>query len=77
MSAIYILSYLSDGNFKIATGMTMDYETITSISCNFYIHDGIAEGGPFVYDLTVENDNEAPAFSNAMYHVTTSEASVV
>lgn len=65
----------ANGNFMIATGKSLDYETHPSISCDFYIHDGIDEGGPFVYDLTVENANEAPSFSNSMYHVSTSEGS--
>lgn len=63
----------ASGNFKIATGMSMDYESITFYNCSFYVSDGIHEGGPFLYELTVLNDNDAPKFSETMHYATVSE----
>ncbi|XP_060600811.1 protocadherin Fat 4-like isoform X1 [Ruditapes philippinarum] len=63
----------TSGNFKIATGKSLNYERNPFFNCSFWIDDGIHEGGPFIYELTVENNNEAPYFSNIMYHVSTPE----
>lgn len=63
----------ANGNFMVATGESMDYETISFYNCSFYIFDEIEESGPFIYELTVANDNEAPVFSDTMYYATTSE----
>jgi hypothetical protein len=67
---------ISGGNFKIATGKSLNYERNPFFNCSFWIDDGIHEGGPFIYELTVENNNEAPYFSNIMYHVSTPEGAV-
>ena len=66
--------FLTDGNFLVA--QELDYESISYFNCSIYIDDGIHEGGAFVYELNVANDNEAPVFSDPMYYVSTSEGSV-
>ena len=68
--------FISDGNFKVATGKSMDYETIPFYNCSFFIDDGIEESGPFILELTALNDNETPEFSDTMYFATATEGSV-
>ncbi|KAL3891718.1 hypothetical protein ACJMK2_003968, partial [Sinanodonta woodiana] len=63
----------SNGNFKLATGKSLDYETTTFYNVSFTVNDGMATGGPYFLLLYVENDNEPCSFSNTMYYASTDE----
>ncbi|KAK3578902.1 hypothetical protein CHS0354_035522 [Potamilus streckersoni] len=63
----------SNGNFKLATGKSLDYETTTFYNVSFTVNDGMATGGPYFLLLYVENDNEPCSFGNTMYYASTDE----
>ncbi|XP_052765469.1 protein dachsous-like isoform X4 [Mya arenaria] len=68
-------SFTIDANGNVILSQALDYESITFYTCDFYVDDSISEGGPFTYELTVQDANESPTFADNMYYASTSEAS--
>ncbi|KAL4217007.1 hypothetical protein ACF0H5_023463 [Mactra antiquata] len=59
------------GEIKVISAL--NYETANYFDCNYYINDGKHTGGPFRYELTISNVNDAPTFVDAIYYLTIPE----
>ncbi|WAR17608.1 hypothetical protein MAR_032202 [Mya arenaria] len=60
-------SFTIDANGNVILSQALDYESITFYTCDFYVDDSISEGGPFTYELTVQDANESPTFADNIY----------
>ena len=62
--------------FSLASDKTLSVDA-SPITCDFYIKDPYVEAGPFTYELTVTDVNEAPVCDGLMYYGTLTEEMAV